>query len=235
MKVLSDNTADKLTRLLADGGGLRQPRRVRGASTTPPAPMWQIHVTPTAGVVTVDGGDVYTPGQRYTLAPSAPGTASGDCLVVWQNGAEGGEISLLQTTAGLATPFRVLGAIVQDENTSKFHSEQFVFDPIELDIYPGEDPDAEPVELGGDDYNAADDTWEFGDTVDVPVDPEDPEGETVSKPAYPVYNPMRLFWEESTHTLWMFRRTETFNSSGVLVSVSAEVKTAVFTTVAEMP
>ncbi len=78
--------------------------------------------------------------------------------------------------------------------------------------------------LGGIDYNAATDTWAYGDT-----------DESTGKPTYPVFNPTRLYWQESVHTLWMFRRTETHNSSGLLVAVSAETRSAVFTTVAEMP
>ncbi len=91
---------------------------------------------------------------------------------------------------------------------------------------PGPDTsgDAVPKPLGGTDYNAAADTWEYGDT-----------DATTGKPTYPVFNPTRLYWQESVHTLWMFRRTETHNSSGLLVAVSAETRSAVFTTVAEMP
>lgn len=241
MKVLSDNTADRLLRHLNAAEGGITPRRIpRGASTTPPAPMWQIHVVPSTGVVTVDGGDVYADGTRYTLAASSPGTASGDMFVVWQGGTGGGSVSLLASLSGLSDPFRVLGSVVLDQASSTFSSRQFVGEPIEVGgagATSGPDASGTAIAkvLGGTDYNAAEDTWEYGETVEVPVDPEDPEGDTVAKPTYPVYNPTRLYWQESVHTLWMFRRTETYNSSGLLVAVSAEVRTAVFTTVAEMP
>ena len=84
--------------------------------------------------------------------------------------------------------------------------------------------DAVPKNLGGTDYNANMDTWIYGE-------PDTATG----KLTYPVFNPTRLYWQESAHTLWMFRRTCTFNEAGGLYSVSAEVRTAVFTTVAEMP
>lgn len=241
MKLLSDNTADRLLRHLNAVEGGITPRRIpRGASTTPPAPMWQIHVVPSTGVVTVDGGDVYADGTRYTLANSSPGTATGDTLVVWSydsDGPAGGTISLMSSVSSLGYPFRVLGAI--NENDSVYTSEQYCSNPIEIGGGAAPGPDASGTAiakvLGGTDYNAAEDTWEYGETAEVPVDPEDPEGDTVAKPTYPVYNPTRLYWQESVHTLWMFRRTETYNSSGLLVAVSAEVRTAVFTTVAEMP
>ena len=232
MKVLTDNTADKLTRLLADGGGLQQPRRVRGASTTPPAPMWQIHVVPSTGVVTVDGGDVYADGTRYTLSASSPGTASGDMLVVWQGGTGGGSVSLLASLSGLSDPFRVLGSVVLDQASSTFSSRQFVGEPIEVGdagATPGPDASGTAVAkvLGGTDYNAAQDSWVYGET--------DP---ATGKPTYPVFNPTRLYWWEDQHKLLCFRRITTYNSSGLLVSVSAEIldpTPSVFTTVAEMP
>ena len=229
MKVLSNNTADKLVRFLSDGGGLTQPRRARGSSTTPPARMWQIHVTPSGGVVTVDGGDVYADGSRYTLAASSPGTASGDMFVVWQGGSGGGSVALLASLSGLSDPFRVLGSVVLDQASSTFSSRQFVGEPIEVGdagATPGPDASGTAIAkvLGGTDYNANTDTWTYGDT-DLDT----------GKPTYPVFNPTRLYWQESVHTLWMFRRTETYNSSGLLVAVSAETRTSVFVTVAEMP
>ena len=229
MKVLSDNTADKLVRLLSDGGGLTQPRRARGAPTTPPARMWQIHVTPSGGVVTVDGGDVYADGARHTLAASSPGTASATSYVVWQGGTGGGSVSLVDALSGLSDPYRVLGRVVFDQSDSTYHVEQFVGEPIEVGeggVSPGPDAAGEAIAktLGGTDYNAAADTWEYGDT-----------DATTGKPTYPVFNPTRLYWQESVHTLWMFRRTETHNSSGLLVRVSAEVRETVFTAVQEMP
>lgn len=90
--------------------------------------------------------------------------------------------------------------------------------------HKGEDPSdyAVPKYLGGDDEDANDEEWELGDT-----DPE------TGKPTYPVYNPTRLYWDAYAHKLYQFRRTETFNTSGVLVAVSAEVRSVVFTTVPE--
>ncbi len=128
MKVLSDNTADKLVRLLA-GSGTPPPRQVeRPAPTTPPALMWQIHVT-FEGAVTVDGGDIYRDGTRYTLDPSAPGNAEGDCLVVW-SGSGAGSVSLATPGATLGKPFRILGKIKKDGDT--FSSIQYIACPIEL-------------------------------------------------------------------------------------------------------
>ena len=91
-------------------------------------------------------------------------------------------------------------------------------------VLGGPDSDAVAKVLGGTDYNAATDSWAYGET-----------DQTTGKPTYPVFNPTRLYWQESVHTLWMFRRTETYNSSGLLVAVSAETRTSVFVTVAEMP
>ena len=134
MKVLSDNTAARLLRHLDAAEGGAAPRRIpRGASTTPPALMWQIHVVPSTGVVTVDGGDVYANGTRYTLANSSPGTATGYTLVVWSydpDGPAGGAISLMSSVSSLTCPFRVLGAI--NETNSVYTSEQYCSNPIEI-------------------------------------------------------------------------------------------------------
>lgn len=135
MKVLSDNTASRLLRHLDAAEGGITPRRIpRGASTTPPAPMWQIHVTP-AGEVTVDGGDVYVGGQRHTLVPAELGLATGDSLVVWLDDGSGGYLSL-ETSSWSPDPdtaFRVIGEVRQDDSSSPFHSKQYVSGPIEAD------------------------------------------------------------------------------------------------------
>ena len=231
MKVLSDNTADRLLRHLDAAEGGVTPRRIpRGAPTTPPARMWQIHVVPSTGVVTVDGGDVYADGTRYTLADSSPGTASANMYVVWQNGTGGGSVSLVSGLSGLSDPFRVIGRVVLDQATSTFSSRQYVGEPIEVGggggVSPGPDASGAAVAkvLGGTDYNAATDSWTYGDIDEI-----------TGKPTYPVYNPTRFFWQPYAATLWMFRRTETYNASGLLVSVSREERTAVFTAVSEMP
>ena len=129
MKVLSDNTADKLLRLLSGDGTPQRRMTPRAAPTLAPALMWQIHVT-SAGVVTVDGGDVYHGGERFTLAASEPGTADGNALVIWTAGTGGGSITLATSLSGVTGDFRVLGAIVKDD-AGRFTSRQFVGEPIE--------------------------------------------------------------------------------------------------------
>ena len=190
--------------------------------------MWQIHVTPSTGVVTVDGGDVYADGTRYTLAASSPGTASATSYVVWQGGTGGGSVSLVAALSGLSDPYRVLGRVVLDQSDSTYHAEQFIGEPIEVvesqRVRPGPGGDEVAKVLGGTDSNAAADSWEYGDT-----------DATTGKPTYPVFNPSRVYWHESAHTLHSFRRTVTHNASGLLVRGSAEVREIVFTTVSEMP
>ena len=128
MKVLSDNTADKLLRHLA-GTGTPPPRQVnRPAPTIPPALMWQIHVS-FDGTVNVDGGDIYRNGTRFTLDASSPGTAEGDCLVVW-SGTGAGSISLVTPGSSLDSPFRILGKIQKDGEA--FFSTQYINCPLEL-------------------------------------------------------------------------------------------------------
>ncbi len=233
MKVLSDNTAARLLRHLDAAEGGATPRRIpRGAPTTPPALMWQIHVVPSTGVVTVDGGDVYADGTRYTLDPADLGTASEASLVVWSydpDGPAGGAISLMSSVSSLTCPFRVLGAI--NETNSVYTSEQYCSNPIEVGVGAAPGPDASGSSvakyLGGTGYTAAEDTWTYGD-IDS----------TTGLPTYPVFNPTRLYWWEAQHKLLCFRRTMTFNSQGLLVEVSAETldpTPSVFTTVAEMP
>ena len=208
--------------------------------------MWQIHVTPSGGVVTVDGGDVYADGSRYTLAASSPGTASGDMFVVWQGGSGGGSVALLASLSGLSDPFRVLGSVVLDQASSTFSSRQFVGEPIEVGGGGGggSDPEAVEVELDSSaGYTAHTDSWSYGDTVTVSVDPTDPNSDTVEKRTYPKFTPFRLYWWEAQHKLLAFHRKVTTNPDGQIVAVSAENPDTnpanspieVFTTVAEMP
>ncbi len=131
MKLLSDNTADRILRHLDATEGAAPRRTPRGASTTPPAPMWQIHVTP-AGAVTVDGGDVYADSRRYSLGTSTLGTISDDSFVVWQAGANGGQISLATTLDYVGNCYRVIGEI-SESSTGLWQSKQYVFGPIEAD------------------------------------------------------------------------------------------------------
>lgn len=227
MKVLSDSTADKLVHVLA-GRGAPPPRSVpRPAPVSPDYLNWRITVNPVTGVVSVGKGLVYLNGVRSVVSAATVGTASGSCLVVWESP---GGISL--TSSSSYTPgsgvnhYRVLGEIVEGDD-GRFSVRQHHADPLEVSSGGGggrPGSDAVPKNLGGTDYNANTDTWTYGDTDPV-----------TGKPTYPVFNPTRLYWQESAHTLWMFRRTCTFNEAGGLYSVSAEVRTAVFTTVAEMP
>jgi len=96
-------------------------------------------------------------------------------------------------------------------------------------VSPGPDASGAAVAkfLGGTDYNAATDSWRYGEIDQV-----------TGKPTYPVFNPTRLYWWEAQHKLLCFRRTMTYNSSGLLVAVSEESldpTPSVFTSVAEMP
>ena len=82
------------------------------------------------------------------------------------------------------------------------------------------------IDLAGNGAYANEDTWNWGD-----VDEE------TGKMTAPRYCPHRLFWDESesTHRLLEFSRTSTYNHSGGLIAVSAEVMSEVFTAVSEMP
>lgn len=91
---------------------------------------------------------------------------------------------------------------------------------------PGYDPagQAKLLVLSGDGYVADASAWAYGD-----VDEE------TGLPTYPRVMSPRLVWREADHTLYLFRRNCTYNTSGMLVSVSAEVREAVFQAVPEMP
>ena len=93
--------------------------------------MWQIHVVPSTGVVTVDGGDVYDDGRRYTLAPAELGTATQNSYVVWQAGDVGG-LLLLETSLDQVgySNYRVIGEVLQTDR-GLWQSKQYVFGPIE--------------------------------------------------------------------------------------------------------
>ena len=167
----------------------------------------------------VCGAPASTPGQHYICAcltySGSSAAPAGWTLRLLAPPSRTGETCL---PVAVLTPLSGGGWKIEQLR----HGEIFV----QAAALPGPDPagDAVPKNLVGTDYNAATDSWTWGDT-----------DQTTGKPTYPVFNPTRLYWQESAHTLWMFHRTETFNSSGMLVEVSAEVRTAVFVTVAEMP
>lgn len=155
MKVLTDNTADKLLRHLA-GNGTPPPRTVpRPAPTTAPALMWQIHVT-AEGDVTVDGGDIYRDGTRYTLEASSPGSADGERLVVW-SGSGAGAVSLVAPGATLRKPYRILGKVRKDKREGAvFYSVQYIACPIE--IYTSSSGGGDGGGDGGDDGGGDEET-----------------------------------------------------------------------------
>lgn len=200
MKVLSDNTADRLLRHLDAAEGDVTPRRIpRGAATTPPALMWQIHVT-AEGEVTVDGGDIYRDGTRYTLEPSSPGAADGERLVVW-SGSGAGAVSLAAPGSTLRKPFRILGKVRKDKKEgSVYYSVQYITCPIEIyssssggggggdgggddegddEESPGQKPDPNNPPPCGNPLNATDDTDPFSEDggADDDYNPLNYEGE----------------------------------------------------------
>lgn len=67
-------------------------------------------------------------------------------------------------------------------------------------------------------------TWDYGDT-----DPQ------TGKLTAPRFCPYRLYYDDNNHQLLQFQRTAKYNHYGALVSVSAEVRSVVFTAVEEMP
>ena len=185
------------------------------------------------GAVTRGGSPVNAPTPDGQYANDRPGftdlsrTAFGGTtgfLVVGAS-ASAQAWSLRRDTAAAGDGFRAVASVAWASGEAPVIT-QLHHGLVDLGGGDGSGPDSDAVAkvLGGTDYNAAADSWEYGD-----VDP------TTGKPTYPVYNPTRLYWQESAHTLWMFRRTETYNSSGLLVAVSAETRTSVFVTVAEMP
>lgn len=67
-------------------------------------------------------------------------------------------------------------------------------------------------------------TWDYGDT-----DPQ------TGKLTAPRFCPYRLYYDDTNHQMLQFQRTCKYNHNGALISVSAEVRTVVFTADAEMP
>lgn len=187
MKVLSDNTADRLLRHLDAAEGGATPRRIpRGASTTPPARMWQIHVT-AGGAVTVDGGDVYANGTRHTLEPADLGTVTENSLVVWHAAAnhngddeeseadetrdEGGTITLESASWTPADEiYRIIGEVSREDADSVWQSKQCVHGPIEVDLHFGNAEDAETRE-----------SWDLAEEVPAILEIPDSEGNPVVK------------------------------------------------------
>lgn len=95
--------------------------------------------------------------------------------------------------------------------------------------HKGEDDSSAAVEVVLDGSYATPDqtTWQYGDT-----------DQATGKPTYPTVKSPRLYWDQSNHRLLCFRRSKTYNTSGCLVSVSAESAvndSIVFTAVPEMP
>lgn len=80
------------------------------------------------------------------------------------------------------------------------------------------------VVLSGSDYNADPTTWNYGD-----ID------EDTGLPTYPRFTQYRLYWHEPLHTLYQFTRNATYNTAGLLISVSGETRSVVFEAVPEMP
>lgn len=131
MKVLSDNTADKLLRLLA-GSGTPSPRAVpRPAPTTPPPVNWRLSVVPSTGEVSVGQGAVYMDGERTVVPEAEVGTATENHLVVWK-ASDGITLEADDWEPDEETgEFRVLGEVRHDERAG-FSVRQLVFDPIEI-------------------------------------------------------------------------------------------------------
>ena len=67
-------------------------------------------------------------------------------------------------------------------------------------------------------------TWNYGDPDPV-----------TGKLTAPRFCPYRLFYDETNHQLLQFQRTAKYNHNGALISVSAEVRSVVFTADPEMP
>lgn len=130
MKVLTNNTADKLLRLLA-GRGTPPPRSVPRPAPTAPDPLnWRITVVPSTGVVSVGQGTVYLNGVRVIVAAAVIGTATGNHLVVWTASGISLEDENWSPSASTGN-YRILGKIVKSDSGS-FSARQYCADPIEV-------------------------------------------------------------------------------------------------------
>lgn len=113
MKVLSDKTARRLIEHL-DASGRSSRATPRGAATTPPANIWQIHVIPSSGIVSIDHGYYYHGGEWHESPATEIGQASGGELVVATADNDGLHISLCDENSLPDGDFRVIGKISGD-------------------------------------------------------------------------------------------------------------------------
>ncbi len=218
MKVLSDATAARLLALLdAPAGGRRGieslvgRRGGRAAPSTAPARMWQIHVSPESGDVTVDAGHAYLSGQLYEIEASAPGTANADDYVILAETADGGlEVSLAAELPDDGSAFAVIGQI--REGAAGFFSQQFAGGPVYLSGSAHWGAAKPLTELPAD----ADGSWEARKNPT--------EGETASTVAESSLIELEL--DEEGRVSAKRYRTRTFDTHGNLIAISDRTESA---------
>lgn len=141
MKILSDNTADRILRHLAGEGTPPRVMTPRAAPSSAPARLWQIHVVPATGEVTVDAGRAICEDGWHEVAASSPGTAEGGEYVVCSIGEDGAPaVTLAADLADVSGPFAVIGRVLQSGD-SVFFVEQYVSNPIILHLHWGDKED----------------------------------------------------------------------------------------------
>lgn len=204
MKVLSDNTADRILRHLAGDGTPPRAMTPRAAPSSEPARLWQIHVVPATGEVTVDAGRAMCEDGWHEVAPSSPGIVEGGEYVVCSIGEDGPAVSLAADLADVSEPFAVIGRVLQGGD-SAFFVEQYVSNPIILHRHWG---DAEEfVEIG-----KASDEWA--------ARPGDPRAQGVALPV------VTLLEKDSDGKITDIAfRTVTFDEMGNAVHVAGEKAT----------
>jgi len=223
----------------AEPSGLAQrayPWQVRAypEAASSSAVEWSVRVY--AGLATLNG-DALSPPTRRDGVDEATGlswfkadsTSSRTPFLCVQNNGDGGWLLAWKADASGTRPgqeYRAIASLNKEGPPPRITQ----LDVGVIDLGGGgfgpDTPTTDYVEvvLSGAYATADTATWDYGDT-----DPQ------TGKLTAPKFCPYRLYYDDVNHQLLQFQRTVKHNHNGALVSVSAEVRSVVFTAVEEMP
>lgn len=135
MKVLSDKTAARLlSHLDAAENEQSRHRPRRGAATTPPALLWQIHLD--GDNVRIDRGIYFAAGSWFESEPAAVGEFAAGAYVVGRLDGAAIAFSVEPELESAEGPFHLFGRLRETGNSERF-VEQYESAPVVFDAHWG--------------------------------------------------------------------------------------------------